>query len=365
MSEQEQEQGQQDSAFRFEGRWQDYAPIAFTNLLLTIVTLGIYRFWATTRTRHYLWSRTQFIDEPLEWTGTGKELLVGFLLVAVLFGIPFLALNFGAQALVLQGHAGIAGLLGIASFLLIFYLTGVARFRALRYRLSRSYWHGIRGGSDDAGFGYGWSWMWKSTVGSLPLGLLIPWSMTTLWNDRWNRMSFGSQTFRSEAEGGRIFKRFLLFYLAPILFVVIGIGVAVALASGVEQFKNMGAAAAIAAIFFAVLFIFGIYILLGLVALAYYAAFLRETIGHVSLGEIDFHFGATTWQWLKLFFGDVALVICTIGIGALFLTYRHWKFFITHLEATGEVSLSALGQSTTREPRQGEGLLDAFDIGAI
>ncbi len=31
-------------AFRFTGTWQEYAPIAFTNLLLTIVTLGIYTF---------------------------------------------------------------------------------------------------------------------------------------------------------------------------------------------------------------------------------------------------------------------------------------------------------------------------------
>ena len=34
------------SAFAFTGDWRDYAPIAFTNLLLTIVTLGFYSFWA-------------------------------------------------------------------------------------------------------------------------------------------------------------------------------------------------------------------------------------------------------------------------------------------------------------------------------
>ena len=44
-----------DSAFMFHGTWRDFAPIAFTNLLLTIVTLGIYRFWATTRERQYSW----------------------------------------------------------------------------------------------------------------------------------------------------------------------------------------------------------------------------------------------------------------------------------------------------------------------
>lgn len=78
-----------ESAFAFEGNWREYAPIAFTNLLLTIVTLGIYRFWATARTRRYLWSRSRFVDEHLEWTGTGKELLVGFLLVMALVLVPF------------------------------------------------------------------------------------------------------------------------------------------------------------------------------------------------------------------------------------------------------------------------------------
>ncbi|MCE7794981.1 DUF898 domain-containing protein [Sphingobium sufflavum] len=352
------------SASRFTGRWQDYAPIAFTNLLLMIVTLGIYRFWATTRTRKYLWANTHFIDESLEWTGTGVELLVGFLMALVFFGIPFFFLQFGAQALALQGHAAIAGLLGIAAFLVLLMLAGVARFRALRYRLSRSWWHGIRGGSDDNGIAYGFSWLWKSIVGALPLWLLIPWSMTSLWNDRWERMSFGSQTFRSEAQAGPIYKRFLLFYLLPFVIAAGAVGVAGLFASGFLR-RDMDVTAAIGAILVLIVAVIGIYILLGLIALAYYAAFLREAIGNLSLGEIQFQFGAKTVQWLKLFLGDVLLVVVTLGFGALFLSYRHWKFFVTHLEATGEVSLSALGQSRTREPGQGEGLLDAFDLGAL
>ncbi len=359
------ESGGTPSAFRFTGRWQEYAPIAFTNLLLMIVTLGIYRFWATTRTRHYLWSRTYFIDESLEWTGTGKELLVGFSLAAILFGIPFLFLQFGVQALALQGHVGVAMLLGIGAFLLLMVLTGIARFRTLRYRLSRTYWHGIRGGSDDNGIAYGFSWLWKTIVGMLPAGLLVPWSMTALWNDRWERMSFGSQTFRSVAQPGPIYKRFLLFYLAPILAVVIVIAAIALFASGAVNLDQNNAAAIIGMVLLGFLAFAGIYLLLGIIALAYYAAFMREAIGHVSLGEVDFHFDAKTRQWLGLFVVDVLLVVFTLGIGAIFLSYRHWKFFIDHLEASGEVSLSALGQSTTREPGQGEGLLDAFDMGAL
>ncbi|RYY36921.1 MAG: DUF898 family protein, partial [Sphingomonadales bacterium] len=49
------EQGSGARAFEFHGTWREFAPIAFTNLLLTIVTLGIYSFWARTRERQYLW----------------------------------------------------------------------------------------------------------------------------------------------------------------------------------------------------------------------------------------------------------------------------------------------------------------------
>ena len=52
--------GEDNTAFEFEGRWQDFVPIGITNALLTLVTLGFYRFWATTRERQYLWSKSDF-----------------------------------------------------------------------------------------------------------------------------------------------------------------------------------------------------------------------------------------------------------------------------------------------------------------
>ena len=38
-----------DRAIRFTGNWREYLPIAASNVLLTIVKLGIYRFWAAAR----------------------------------------------------------------------------------------------------------------------------------------------------------------------------------------------------------------------------------------------------------------------------------------------------------------------------
>jgi hypothetical protein len=41
--------GEDNTAFAFEGRWQEFLPIGLTNALLNLVTLGVYRFWATTK----------------------------------------------------------------------------------------------------------------------------------------------------------------------------------------------------------------------------------------------------------------------------------------------------------------------------
>lgn len=352
------------SAFRFHGTWREFAAIAFPNLLLTIVTLGVYRFWAKTRERRYLWSRTQFIDERLEWTGTGLELFFGFVLVMVLFFGPYFALSLILNRLIFDNDPGLAVLLFLAVILITFYLAGVALFRALRYRLGRTYWHGIRGGSDCRGWAYGWSYVWKWAVGYLVFGLLVPWAMVQLWNERWNKMSFGPYRFRAQGEAGDLLKRYLLFYAAPFLLFAAVLVVSLIIAGAGFSGADPEALSAGGLIAFA-LFFFGFYALIGCIALLYYAKYFRVAISGLSLEDLDFQFGARTKDWLKLFLVDVLLVVGTLGIGYIFLSYRHWKFFVVHMDAYGEIDLDRLTQSETQRSKHGEGLLDAFDVGAF
>ena len=403
------------TAFEFTGRWQEFLPIALTNLALTVVTLGIYRFWAQARERRYLWSKSRFIDANLEWTGTGMELFVGFIMGAILFGIPFFFLQFGAQALVLQGYGGTAAVLGFFALVFLYYMIGVAKFRALRYRLSRTYWRGIRGGSDNMGLKYGWSYIWKNVVGWLPGGLLIPWSMVSLWNERWKEMSFGSHRFDSDADFSDLMKRYLLFYLSPIVFFVAVVILGVAGGAGMAAFGGMDGDPP--EWVFGV-FVFGIialfYLILPIIWLIFYAKFYRVAVGALTMEKLQFGFGARTKHWVWLFLGDAGLFILAsivvliplgiaVGAGAFggfelpapgqeqldpafqaamtfgalavfilpmmligpFLRYRHWRFFMTHMEAYGEIDVASLTQSETRVNKHGEGLLDALDVGAF
>ena len=350
-------EAQPDSAFEFTGTWREFLPIALTNFLLIIVTLGIYRFWAKARERRYLWSRTRFIDDSFEWTGTGLEMFIGALIVFAIFLPVILFFQFGLQAMVLRGETLAAGLLAAALYFGIFYLIGVGTFRALRYRLSRTFWHGIRGGSADGGWYFGWQWMWKSFVGALVLGLLIPWSKTSLWNDRWNRMSFGEHRFEAAATPDGLWGRWLLIYLTP----VIGLLAMAFLGLGGALLGDGGDGAVVGVVIAFVLF----YLLFLVLSVSFYAAFYRRVASDTSVAGLNFEFTARTMDWLGLILGNIALVIVTLGAGLLFVGYRNWAFVIRHMEASGEVDLDRLLQSTAYAPGEAEGLADAFDIGAI
>ena len=63
----------------FHGSGIELFKITIVNLLLTIVTLGIYYFWARTRMRQYVYAHVEFEDDRFVYHGTGKELLLGWL----------------------------------------------------------------------------------------------------------------------------------------------------------------------------------------------------------------------------------------------------------------------------------------------
>jgi uncharacterized membrane protein YjgN (DUF898 family) len=351
-----------ERAVRFTGTWREYLPIAATNVLLTIVTLGVYRFWATARQRRYLWSRTEIIGDRLEWSGTGKEMFIGFLIVMAVL-LPFLLfIQFLFPAMVARGKEGAAmGIIGLF-YIGIIYLGGFARFRALRYRLSRSWWRGIRGGSNEPGWNYGGEYLGRVALALMTFWIVWPWAATRLWNGRWNQMSFGQLQFRTDLDADGLKRRWAAVYLVPMaafavagtLAAIIGLGAA---AAGGEPSPRLFAI--IAGIF--LLF----YLVIPLMTLHWYAKFYRKAAESLSLGNLEFGFDATTWDWLKLFLGNVALAIVTLGFGLAYWGYRNWAFMVRHMQLYGEINVSQLSQSTTHAPAEAEGFADAFDIGAI
>mgnify|MGYP002714675736 FL=1 len=69
---------------------------------LELFTVGFYRFWLTTDIRRHLWSNTLIDGDGAEYTGRGKELLIGFL-VALAILVP---VYLGYALLVIEAEHG-------------------------------------------------------------------------------------------------------------------------------------------------------------------------------------------------------------------------------------------------------------------
>ncbi len=196
--------------------------IVIKNLLLTIITLGVYRFWARTRLRRYFWSNIVVAGEPIEYTGTGRELFVGFL-IALAILLP-LGVIYAAVERALLGNLAATIALKILYVVALATLVQAAKFRARRYRLSRTAWRGIRAGQSGSTWRYiGLSWLY-GLLSFVTLGLAVPWSDVALERYKVNHSWFGESGFGLEASGRRLIARWLVVLALLVLPVVIAVG---------------------------------------------------------------------------------------------------------------------------------------------
>src|SRR5207245_11453702 len=142
---------------------------------LELVTLGFFRFWLLTDFRRHLWSNTQVDGDAAEYTGRGKELLIGFL-VALAILVP-IYLGYFLIGLEAERYKAFASIPLIA----FFYLFGqFAIYRARRYRLTRTVWRGVRFWMTGSGWLYALqAAVWRVSL-MLTLGLILPWRAAAL-----------------------------------------------------------------------------------------------------------------------------------------------------------------------------------------
>lgn len=74
----------------FNGNGTEYFKIWIVNMLLTIITLGLYYPWAKVRSRRYFYANTTLEDRNFEYHATGKQLFLGFLIAMSIFIIYML-----------------------------------------------------------------------------------------------------------------------------------------------------------------------------------------------------------------------------------------------------------------------------------
>jgi uncharacterized membrane protein YjgN (DUF898 family) len=137
-------------ALRFTGSGWEYWRIWIVNLLLTVVTLGVYYPWARARKWRYVYNNTWVDGDALDYHATGWRLFKGMVVAVLLFGV----LNVVGDLSLL-----LAGVTSLAFWLLLPLLWR----SSLRFRLAQSSWRGLRfgftGGVQGAYAAFYWPWL--------------------------------------------------------------------------------------------------------------------------------------------------------------------------------------------------------------
>jgi uncharacterized membrane protein YjgN (DUF898 family) len=174
----------------FTGGRQEMLGIILRGYALMIPTIGLYRFWQATWKRRFYWQNTVIDGEPIEYTGSAVQLLLGFFFALAFFlpiYIAFFVLSMQDVDYVLIGYAVIAAV--------VWFLVGYAIYRARDFRLSRTLWRGIRFDLRGHALAYALRRFLWSIANVLTLGLIYPWMGSSLWRYRWNNTWYGDRKF--------------------------------------------------------------------------------------------------------------------------------------------------------------------------
>jgi len=288
----------QNTSMSFSGRGGDFLRLLITGSLFQIPTFGFYRFWLITKLRRHLWANTQIDGEAFEYTGTAKELLIGFL-VALAVLVPLYIVYFILSIMAEERYA----FASVPLVVIMYVLAHFGTYRARKYRASRTIFRGVRFWMKGSGWAYSVRAILWDLATLLTLGLALPWAMASLERYRMRHTYFGSIQGGFVGTGWSLFKRGWWVW-AMGLALVAGFMILVAALSNIGDGDAKTAVQLIPGVI--------VLIILALLPLAM-AIFTRWHIDGLRFGEVtassNFRAGTYYGLFFKLIFSSLGFLI--------------------------------------------------------
>jgi uncharacterized membrane protein YjgN (DUF898 family) len=304
----------------YHGTGDSLFGLVLKNAVLTILTLGIYSFWAKNAVRQFHYSHTEIDGDRFAYHGTGGELLRGALKAfGILFVLTFLL---GLVTFVLGGDEtspATNALISVAFYPIIGALVIVAIHGARRYRLSRSSFRGIRF-SFHGDLGEFFGMMVRGTLLSiLTLGFYLPYFASQRRVFLANNVLFGTEPFLYDGEGQDLFGA----YLKAVLLTIPT---------------------------------------LGLCWIWYKAFEHRYFWDHTAMRDARFSSTVTGGEMFRLYGVNLLLVLFTFGLGTPWAVTRTHTYFARNMVLFGTVDWARIQQRVQTATATGEGLAEGLDI---
>jgi uncharacterized membrane protein YjgN (DUF898 family) len=356
--------------FQFTGDGAEYFRIWVVNLLLTLVTLGVYSAWAKVRKTRYFWQNTRLDGHAFDYHGDPRAILVGRIIALVLV----LGYTFAFDVSRTIGLVMIGVLCAVGPWLFM---------RAQRFRLVNSSWRGLRFGFDaQVTEAYRvvlpplliwFSGAILTAVASARMGLfgaagalsfvMIPWMHHRLKAYQHRRARFGARMFEFLPATPSFYAVYFKAALLTLAGSLIG---GLLMMIGAFALRDTAAAQPSPALMFVAGGAVG---LVGyLVAWPYFAARLQATVwSHTRLGDVRFSTAIAAGPLFRLTLKNVLLTLVTAGLYWPFAAVALARYRVECMRTESDEPLGALAAQTIAPPgfAAGDAAVDAFglDIG--
>lgn len=387
-------------ALHFEGKGSEYFKIWIVNILLIIITFGIYYPWAKVRTQRYFHANTVLANRNFEYHATGKQLFISYLIAMVLLIIYIVIQQISPIG------AGIVLLMLFAAYPWIIW-------RSLKFRMRMTSFSNVRFSFDGALKSAYFNFMLlpfllilsiyiipialavvlptmsadpSSSVGPImALGIIFSLAMAfyivAVMQQRNNTYiisgcRYGQGQFDTQLESREFAKILaktigLSIFLTVLVIVIVAVltGLTIGLRGGQEIIQQLNDPATMGLIISQLLIVIGpLYLLLivsGVFIAAYFRARIRAYVFANAYLDENIMFYSTlgarrlTWVIVSNFF----IIVLTAGLATPWAQVRMSRTIIENTQVDTNDSIdSYISQQQEQQSALGEQLGDAFDV---
>lgn len=342
--------------FEFRGSASEYFGIWIVNLLLSIITAGIYTAWAKVRRLRYFYGNTFLDGHNFEYHARPVQILIGrIIVVGILVAINILSNVHPAFALLILPYlVALPWLINKA----VAFNARMTSYRNIRLSFRGSYWGAFA------------VFVAMPMAAAVTAGLLGPVSSQWSANYIGSNLKYGTAQFRTDAPLGALYGNWgmtILFMLvAMALFGLGGFGVG-SIVSGFNTLAYTGtngdlsealaAASGVGAVFgiYAAAFLAFIFYAAGVRNIAFAATTLDG--GH----RLQSSIGRAMYVWIM--FSNFVATLLTLSLMRPWAAVRSWRYLANHTAVIAAGPLDRFIDQAT--PEGGVAVAEYLDIEGI
>jgi uncharacterized membrane protein YjgN (DUF898 family) len=333
----------------FVGSGSEYFRIWIVNLLLSIVTLGIYSAWAKVRRTRYFYANTKLAGTSFDYHGNPMAILKGRI-IAVLF---IAAYNIAFKISAATGFAMLAALMLLTPWLV---------WKSYQFKLYNTSYRGIRFGFRGTPGRVYFVYLLLPVLTFVTAYLLAPFTHQRIKKFQHEESRYGNTHFSFYGTVGAFYKAYLIVFLIGVAgTVVIGFGFAGAL-RGIFSAGGLKHASGTAVATF-VLFIFVLYAWMFSLLPTFLALIQNLIWNSTALGTHHFESRMKPGKMVFIAVTNLIGIIVTLGLFIPFAQIRALKYRIESISLLAAGSLDEFVADTQAQASAtGEGMADLLDF---